>query len=154
MLLMQAVMSETQAYFSAEGAKWTLEPEEATVFLDYIEKPYMVKVKRHKRVDDTGKPYQVPDYEFPKERQEQMKVLFILAIFTGLRKGELLALKWSDVNFKTGEIQVSKSVTVVNGQQTVKCPKTQTSNRTVAIPEFLTKRLKKGLLQNRKLLSQ
>ena len=90
----------------------------------------------------------------PRELQEQMKVLFILAIFTGLRKGELLALKWSDVNFKTGEIQVSKSVTVVNGQQTVKCPKTQTSNRTVAIPEFLTKRLKKGLLQNRKLLSQ
>ena len=29
MLVAQAVMSETEAYFSAEGAKWTLEPEEA-----------------------------------------------------------------------------------------------------------------------------
>ena len=77
-------------------------------------------------------------------------MLFIMAIFTGLRKGELLALKWSDVNFKTGEIQVSKSVTVVNGQQTVKCPKTQTSNRTVAIPEFLTKRLKKLQLEQKR----
>jgi len=35
-----------------------------------------------------------------------LKSLIILAVNTGLRKSELLALKWTDVNFKTGYIQL------------------------------------------------
>ena len=31
---------------------------------------------------------------------EQLRVLFILAIYAGLRKGELLALEWSDIDFE------------------------------------------------------
>jgi len=35
-----------------------------------------------------------------------LKSLIILAVNTGLRKGELLALKWADVNFRTGYIEL------------------------------------------------
>lgn len=117
--------------------------EQAARFLDYIEKPYKVKTKGHKRKDDTGKEYTVGDYESTKDIPEQIRVLFILAIYGGLRKGELLALEWSDIDFKADTVSITKAVSVVAGQQITKAPKTKTSRRIVAIPHFLTQRLQK-----------
>ncbi len=116
-------------------------PEQAATFLEYIEKPYTVKTKGHKRIDDTGKEYTVGGYESKKDLPEQIKVLFNLAIYGGLRKGELLALEWTDIDFKADTISVNKAVTVVSGKQTTKVPKTKKSRRTVTIPHFLTLRL-------------
>lgn len=117
-------------------------PEQAATFLDYIEQPYTVKTKGHRRTDDTGIAYTVGDYERTKEIPEQIRVLFNLAIYGGLRKGELLALEWSDIDFDNDTVTVSKAVSVVAGQQITKDPKTKTSRRTVAIPHFLTQRIK------------
>lgn len=116
-------------------------PEQTATFLDYIEKPYTIKTKGHKRVDDTGKEYTVGNYESVKEIPEQIRVLFILAIYAGLRKGELLALEWSDIDFQADTISVTKAVSVVEGQQITKAPKTKNSHRVVSIPHFLTQRL-------------
>lgn len=116
-------------------------PEQTSAFLDYIEKPYTIKVSGRKRIDDTGLPYTVDDYTITKSIPEQVRVLFILAIYTGLRKGELLALQWNDVNFEKDTIQVSKAVTIVNGKPVCTPPKTKTSYRSVSIPHFLTERL-------------
>lgn len=117
-------------------------PEQATAFLDYIERPYIVKTRGHNRTDDTGIEYAVGDYERTKEVPEQLRVLFNLAIYAGLRKGELLALEWSDVDFENDTVTVSKAVSVVAGKQITKEPKTKTSRRTVSIPHFLTQRIK------------
>lgn len=117
-------------------------PEQAATFLDYIEKPYTVKTKGHKRIDDTGREYTVGNYESKKEIPEQIRVLFILAIYAGLRKGELLALEWSDIDFDNDTVTVSKAVSVVAGEQITKAPKTKNSRRVVSIPHFLTQRLK------------
>lgn len=116
--------------------------DQASKFLEYIEKPYTIKVKGHKRTDDTGKAYSVGDYEIQKELPEQFKLLFNLAIFSGLRKGELLALEWSDIDFDADTVRVTKAVTVVNHEQICKVPKTKNSTRTVSIPHFLSVRLK------------
>lgn len=117
-------------------------PEQAATFLDYIEKPYTIKTKGHDRTDDTGKGYTVGDYERTKEIPEQLRVLFNLAVYAGLRKGELLALEWSDIDFDNDTVSVSKAVSVVAGQQITKEPKTKTSRRVVSIPHFLTQRIK------------
>lgn len=117
-------------------------PEQAATFLDYIEKPYTVNTKGHNRIDDTGKAYTVGSYESKKEIPEQIRVLFILAIYAGLRKGELLALEWSDIDFDNDTVTVSKAVSVVAGEQITKAPKTKNSRRVVSIPHFLTQRLK------------
>ena len=117
-------------------------PEQAAAFLDYIEQPYKVKTKGHRRTDDTGIDYTVGDYERTKEVPEQLRVLFNLAIFGGLRKGELLALEWSDIDFENDTVTVSKACSLVAGQQITKEPKTKTSRRTIAIPHFLTQRIK------------
>lgn len=117
-------------------------PEQAATFLAYIEQPYTVKTKGHKRTDDTGKDYTVGDYERTKEIPEQLRVLFNLAIYAGLRKGELLALEWSDIDFQNDTVSITKAVSVVGGQQITKAPKTKNSRRTVTIPHFLTQRLR------------
>ena len=116
-------------------------PEQAVAFLEYIELPYTVHVGGHRRVDDTGRPYCVKDYTISKFIPEQVRLLFNLAIYAGLRKGELLALQWSDVDFEQDVIRVSKSVIVVDGQHVCTKPKTKTSYRSVSIPHFLTQRL-------------
>ena len=116
-------------------------PEQTITFLEYIEQPYTIRVKGHKRIDDTGCSYTVGDYNIEKFIPEQIRILFILAIYTGLRKGELLALQWNDINFETDVIQVSKSITAVNGEFICKSPKTKTSQRTISIPHFLSERL-------------
>lgn len=130
-----------QAEPTAEKLKF-FTPEQASAFLEYIEQPYKIQTKGHKRVDDTGKEYTVGSYEITKELPEQFRVLFNLAIFSGLRKGELLALQWSDIDFDTDQIHVTKAVSVVNGQPICKAPKTKNSVRSVTIPAFLTARLR------------
>lgn len=116
-------------------------PEQAKTFLFYIETPYSLKISSHQRVDDTGIPYTVGDYELHKEIPEQIRILFNLAIYTGLRKGEILALKFSDVNPDLDTISISKAATVVNGVQICKQPKTKMSVRTITIPHSLTLRI-------------
>lgn len=116
-------------------------PEQTAAFLSYIEVPYAVRISGHRRIDDTGRPYTVGDYTITKTLPEQIRVLFNLAIYAGLRKGELLALQWDDVDFNKDCIYVRKAVTIVDGKQLCKVPKTKTSARTVSIPHFLSERL-------------
>ena len=38
--------------------------------------------------------------------------MFVLAISTGLRQGELLGLKWADVDLDAGKLSVRRSLTI------------------------------------------
>ncbi len=61
--------------------------------------------------------------------------LFYLALFTGMRRSELLALRWQDVDFIMSQIYVSRSLHVLKGGKVVfKSPKTAKGRRTVALP--------------------
>lgn len=117
-------------------------PEQTAVFLNYIEEPYQVKIPGHDRTDDTGKGYSVRDYVTTKTVPEQLVVLFNVAVFTGLRKGEIIALKWSDIDFDNAVLRVQRAVTVVDGKQVVKPPKTKTSHRTISLPRSLVQKMR------------
>ena len=67
-------------------------------------------------------------------KEEGYYELFLLELSTGLRRGELLALQWADLNFETGELRVDKQVYRANGKLTVSEPKTKASVRTVILP--------------------
>ncbi len=81
------------------------------------------------------------------------------AMYTGLRRGELLALQWEDVDIKNRIITVNKSVYHINNRPHVKEPKTKTSIGTVPVLDALLKKIKKrrtGLVfpnQNGELIS-
>ena len=71
-----------------------------------------------------------------KDETLMFQILIHLAINTGCRRGELVALQWSDINFDTGVINISKSAYCAKGQPIgIKDTKTGKS-RKVAIPQY------------------
>ena len=60
---------------------------------------------------------------------------FYLELTTGLRRGELLALLWTDLDVENMTISVSKQVNRINGELVVSQPKTPNSIRRLAIPQ-------------------
>ncbi len=74
------------------------------------------------------------------------KLGVLLCLFTGIRIGELCALKWSDIDLNNGLLHVTKNC------QRIKCdnltrlvitkPKSVSSARTIPLPEFLLNTLK------------
>ena len=70
-------------------------------------------------------------------QEEGYYELVMLELATGLRRGEILALKWSDLNPKTGELRVERQVYRTGGKLTVAPPKTKTSRRSILIPKTL-----------------
>ena len=60
--------------------------------------------------------------------------LFTLELATGLRRGELLGLRWCDVDLKTGCLVVVQQLTRTKGGLVFSKPKTKLSRRMVKIP--------------------
>lgn len=66
----------------------------------------------------------------------------LIALFTGLRIGEICALKWDDIDTKNGIIMVNSTVSRSGGLYTIDTPKTRASCRSIPINYILLKHLK------------
>ena len=64
----------------------------------------------------------------------QHKVFFHLALFCGMRRGELIALEWADFDFNKNTVNINKSTGIVDGKAITKLPKNKTSIRMVSVP--------------------
>ena len=120
----------------------------------YIQKNYCKMVTLPK--DNTTKEIKVLSSEQQKLFIEAIKghnleVLFLVALSTGLRLGEILGLKWSDIDFNTGTLTVNRTLQRVtqidrNGNRESKVieqlPKTKNSIRTIPIPKNILIKLK------------
>lgn len=92
--------------------------------------------------------------EIPKYKHKEMKVLdavevnqlltyshnhpdnalYFLAITTGMRMGELFALRWSDINFQSGELYIRRQILFIPGEGNQEGPpKTDSGIRTVEL---------------------
>jgi integrase len=65
-------------------------------------------------------------------RTHRLYAFFHLAAYTGARRGELLALRWSEVNLRKGTVTLKASTDVVDGERVTDTPKSGRS-RTIAI---------------------
>ncbi|MEE9136229.1 MAG: site-specific integrase, partial [Gammaproteobacteria bacterium] len=74
----------------------------------------------------------------------------MLAVTTGLRRGEVVGLKWSDIDLKEPALRVRRAIGQVNGKISVKPPKTEKSRRTVVLLNQTVRDLKRHLLQQKK----
>jgi len=67
-------------------------------------------------------------------RESAYYPIFYLALFTGLRRSELLALRWQDVDFLYCQIYVSRSMHhLKTGEIVFRQPKSARGNRTIAL---------------------
>ena len=75
-------------------------------------------------------------------KEEGYYEMFLLELSTGMRRGELLGLKWSDISFINGSLKISRQVVTAGDQIIVQTPKTKTSVRTVVLPPYMLEILK------------
>lgn len=61
----------------------------------------------------------------------------VMLLYTGMRRGELLALRWEDIDRENKVISITKSVYFVGNQPKIKSPKTEAGNRTVMLLDVL-----------------
>lgn len=81
---------------------------------------------------------------FAKENDSHIYIFLLLALYTGLRKGELIALTWDDVDYDKKLLRVNKSRTgsrkAITAQITT--PKTESSNRKIPLNDTVLEALK------------
>ena len=71
--------------------------------------------------------------------------------YTGLRKGELLGLEWSDIDLDNKVISVQHNLVMVNGKYRIQSPKTRKSIRKITIDDITASVLKSWKLEQKKL---
>jgi integrase len=99
-------------------------------------------------------PEQVQQYLAVFDRTD-LDAAIATAIGSGCRRGELLALRWSDVDFDKGTLRIARSlerVTIRTAKREryelrFKEPKTKRSRRTIALPPFAIERLRRHRLE-------
>jgi integrase len=66
-------------------------------------------------------------------RVDRLEALYVLALNTGMRQGELLALKWDDVDLERGLLRVRRTLTHSDNGFVLGEPKTKKSRRTTRL---------------------
>ncbi|MGW2147192.1 tyrosine-type recombinase/integrase [Nonomuraea bangladeshensis] len=75
-------------------------------------------------------------------RDHRLYALYVLALCLGLRRGELLGLRWTDVDLEAGKLEVVQSLQRVAGRLQFVRPKTSDSERTVPLPRICMEALR------------
>lgn len=72
---------------------------------------------------------------FQEAKESGVYEMYYIELATGLRRGELLGLKWEDINLEQGVIRVHRQVARINGKIVEGPLKTKNSYRTISIGE-------------------
>ena len=74
---------------------------------------------------------------------DPLEALYVMALATGMRQGELLALQWKAVDLSTGRAQIVRSLRRRKGEWLIKGPKTARSRRLITLPDLALESLKR-----------
>jgi integrase len=78
--------------------------------------------------------------KYDKSEEPRMKLLYTIAIYTGMRRGEILGLTWKNIDLDNGVIRISQTLTPSGIK---KGAKTSTSERSVTVSAHVMSELKK-----------
>lgn len=110
--------------------------------------------KKSKQVSNYWTVKELQDFLSIIQKEEPFKhyVLFRLLAYSGLRKGELYALKWEDINFEAETISITKSLGRLDGNAIEKGTKNQFSIRQIRLDTETIQTLKqwKNICQKEK----
>lgn len=122
----------------------------------------VIRPKRRKRVDEEKfvAPYYTKDelldfIEITKSYPDPLYPIFRILAFTGLRKGELLGLRWKDIDFRNKTLSVKQTLaTVENWRLEFQVPKTEKSLRTISLDDETLQIIKRWQLKQKELFLQ
>ena len=101
--------------------------EQSKEFLSAIQKPY---IDTYKRRNGTV-------YTEERTMPLQFQCYFHLALYSGCRRGELLALTWNDIDYERRKIVITKATEKLRtGEQLLKAPKTKAGKRELKLPNI------------------
>jgi integrase len=82
---------------------------------------------------------------FEAAKGDRLEALYVLAVTTGLRQGELLGLKWDDVDLDASTLRVRRTLTTAKGGPQLTAPKTKGGRRTVKLTQSAVEALRSHL---------
>ncbi len=115
----------SEKYMSADILNFSM-PRQSTTKIQILEKSEQLSLE-----------------SFALSNTNSYKLGIMLALYTGLRIGELCALKWSDIELEQSVIHINRTLQRISSGRSKKTeilitePKTQTSIRAIPLPEFL-----------------
>lgn len=124
--------------------------EQIRRFLQFAEDDYRDSSMGHPQ---NGKVIPISVYPDKDIFKLQTLVIINIAVFGGLRRGEMVGLDWKNVDFEKNAVHVRQSAARVGGESFVKTPKSKCSIRTVVFPKpvmALLKELQQEQLKYRK----
>ncbi|GIO10208.1 hypothetical protein J31TS6_62360 [Brevibacillus reuszeri] len=87
--------------------------------------------------------------------KDKYYVAFLLAIYTGMRRGKILGLRWKDIDFEQAKISIQQTLYRPSNQGIIfHEPKTKSAKRRIAIPQFVLHELKRHKAKQNKLRLQ
>ncbi len=122
----------------SQAVKWNLIPRNPA---DGVKAPTASTKEMH--------PLSAPEarrlFEAASKTSDRLEALYMLAVHTGIRRGELLGLKWEDVDLDGSTIRVRRTLTrVENGRRlAIGEPKTKKSRRTVRLTHLAMEALRR-----------
>ena len=126
---------------------------QVTAVFNHAERFYGLKDNPCKKIDKMGKAnakelnfwtkseYDIFIQSFD-EKEEMYRIIYQMLFWLGCRVGELLALCYKDIDFRNGTVSITKTYYRRNKTDYITAPKTESSNRIVTMPNFLTEELK------------
>ena len=159
----QKLVNQWAEYFnSAKYPKGiTQQVFDYAIKMDIIQDNPMRKVKLPKRkgvINEISKYYTTEELKHFFECLDdynnlKFSAFFRILAFTGMRKGEALALEWSDIDFEKKLVYIKKGVSLdENDKPIISTPKTKKSVRTVSIDNETVSVLKRWKLEQAKVL--
>jgi integrase len=106
----------------AQALKWNMIPHNVA---DAVKAPRPAPEEMHPLSPDEARKL------IEAVRGDKLEALYVLAVHTGMRQGELLALKWEDVELNEGVIRIKRTLVRSGGRIAVGEPKTKGSRRPV-----------------------
>lgn len=79
------------------------------------------------------------------DKRDPYYITFLILYYCGLRIGEFEALAPEDFDFDAGTLTVNKTYHLINGKGVITSPKTEKAIRTITLPPFLMKCIKRHI---------
>lgn len=76
-------------------------------------------------------------------KEHRLYPLYLLAIYTGMRRGELLGIRWKDIDTQKGAVHIRQELIVTKKGIKIEEPKTKKSKRSIAISKEIIQVLKR-----------